>query len=247
MAAAARTKAKAKAPKVARAVSSLEWWALEPDIPKREPARARLTLNGKETKRFAAVLQQVVAGAERSNSRPVLNCVQMQTAGGLRLATADGYRLAVAEYRPGLKGTKNKASTILARPALYSCDSVLAIAKVFKGTSPEGWASLEVKRAGDKRTLYAANDKGEAVQAGEQYGNFPRWRPLVPTSRAAAPMAINARYLQWATRFCKAVHADGDGIVRIRHLDASGPARFDAFSNDYRGMALVMAMRVAVD
>ena len=193
------------------------------------------------------MLRQVVAGAERTNYRPVLNCVQMQTAEGLRLVTADGFRLAIAEYRPGLKGAKNKASNILARPALYSCDGVLGIAKVFQSVAAEGWALLEVKRVGDKRSLYASNDKGEAAHAGEQGGNFPRWRTLLPTKKTTEPVALNAKYLQWATRFCKAVHADGDGIVRIRHLNHAGPARFDAFSNDYRGVALVMAMFVAVE
>ena len=240
-----RKKVKAKAPEVAKA-AVFEWWAIEPDIPKREPTRATLTLHGKEAKRFAEVLRQVVDGAERSNSRPVLNCVQMQTTNGLRLVTADGYRLTVAEYRPGLKGAKGKTSNILARPALYSCDSVLAIAKVFRGTSPDGSASLEVKRDGRERTLHATNDKGEAVDALEQGGNFPRWRTLVPTEKEAVPAALNARYLQWVTRFCKAIHCNGDGIVIIRCLGATTPARFDASSDTYRGMAVVMPMYVEV-
>ena len=248
MAAETKTKTKvAKGKKAKGGVAKLpaEWWAIVPDIPKREPTRATLTLRGKAAKQFGEVLKQVVdcAAPDRAG-RPVLNCVQMQTAGGLRLVTADGFRLAVAEYRPGLKGAKNKVSNILARPALFSAESVLAISKVFRGT--KGWAILEVKRSGLRRTLHATNDKGEAVHADEQDGEYPRWQTLVPTEKALEPIALNAKFLQWVPRFCKAIHADGDGVVLIRHLDAHGPARFGATSNDYRGVALVMAMYVEV-
>ena len=239
---------KAKAPKTKKAqtkAAKAEWWATEPVIPKREPAKATLTLNAKEAKRFAEVLLRVVDATGRDDSRAVLKCVQMQTIGGLRLVAADGYRLAVAEYRPGLRGARNKVSNILARPALFPSASVLGIAKVLKGTSGgRGWATLEVKRRGDKRTLGVSNDKGEAVLAGEQSGNFPNWRKLPPTEQEAEPAAMNGKYLQWVARFCKAITCDEGGIVLIRRLSANGPGRFDATSDDYRGVAVTMPIWV---
>ena len=244
---------KAKAPKAKVAKpEGIQWWEIEPVVPKREPVVATLTLSGgKEAKRFGEVLKQVVDCSAKDDSRPVLNCVQMQTVdgyrsqpAGLQFIAADGFRLAVAEYRPGLKDTKGKASNILARPALFSGASVLAIAKVLKGTTAQAMATLEVKRGSLQRTLVATNDKGESAQAVEQSGSFPNYRKLIATDKAAEPAALNSKYLQWAARFCEVV---GDNaIVRISHLHATNPARFDASSDDYRGVAVVMPMYVSI-
>ena len=220
-----------------------EWWANVPKKRKKEPTLAAIELPSPKTaKRFAEVLLRLCDATAPDDSRPALQCVQMQTAGGLRLVTADGFRLAVAEYIPGLRTAKNKASNILARPALFQSVNVEAIATVLKRVSPKGWARLEVKRLGEKRTLSAINDKGEAAVADEQAGKFPDWTKLVPTEKAAAPATLNAKYLQWAGRFCQALDGDGWGMARITHLQPSKPARFDAFSNDYRGLAVIMPM-----
>ena len=238
-----RTRAKKPKPKA----GNEEWWQFEPAIPKREPARATLKLaSGKEAKRFADVLKQVVGGAGQNNGRPVLQCIQMQTAKGLRLVAADGFRLAVAEYRPGLTSANNKASPILARSALFHRDNVLEIAKVLGGTSPTGGATLEVRRTGRKRTLWAVNDKGLTAHADERVGTFPSWPELVPTEKATEPAALSAKSLRWAALFCKAITCEGDGIVQIRHLGAATPARFGATSDTYRGVAVVMPMMVDV-
>ena len=235
-----------------------EWWAFEPPIPKEEPTRATIEFAGpkarKAAKHFAEVLEQVAVAAAPDDSRPAWKCVQMQTAGGLRLVTTDGFRLAAAEYIPGLMDadlsrtvhTKGRVSDILARPAMFSSVHVRAIAKVLKRVSPKGEATLEVNRAGEMRTLAAHNDKGESAMAVEQAGNFPNWRKLVPTETAAAPAALNAEYLQWAGRFCEAIDGDGWGIVRVRHLQPDKPARIDARSDDYRGICLIMPMYVNV-
>ena len=225
-----------------------EWWAKVPKKPKKEPTLATIELPSPKTaKRFAEVLLRLCDATVPDDSRPALLCVQMQTAGGLRLVTADGYRLAVAEYRPGLRTAKNKASNILARPALFQSVNVEAIAMVLKRVSPRGWARLKVKRDGAKRALSAVNDKGEAAIADEQAGKFPDWPKLVPTEKAAAPAALNAKYLQWAGRFCEAITCDtGGGIARIRHLHPEKPARFDARSDDYRGIAVIMPMWVNI-
>ena len=237
-----RTKAKKAKTKASKAE---EWWQFEPAIPKREPARATHTLKGGgDAKRFADVLKKVVDVTSRDDSRPVLQCIQMQTAKGLRLVSADGYRLAVAEYMPGLRGANNKTSSILARSAMFHRDKVLAIAKVIGDTSPMGRATLEVKRVGLIRTLYATNDKGSSALATEHNGSFPDWLKLVPTEKAAEPAAMNAKFLQWVALFCKAITCEGDGIVRIRHLGGTTPARFDASSGIYRGLAVVMPMYV---
>ena len=228
--------------------SEVEWWALQPDIPKEEPTLGRIEFKSrKAAKLFAEVLVQVVAAAWQEDSRPALQCVQMQTVEGLRLVTADGFRLAVAEYRPGLRDAENKGSNILARPALFSVEGVRAVAKVLKGASPKGWAKIEVKRDGKERTLSAFNDKGEHAHFSEQAGSFPDWKKLPPTEKAAAPAALNATYLQWVGRFCKAITCNGDGIVRISHLAHDKPARFDAESDAYRGIAVVMPMWVTVE
>ena len=220
-----------------------EWWANVPKKPKKEPTLATIEFPSPKTaKRFAEVLLRLCDATAREDSRPALLCVQMQTAGGLRLVTADGYRLAVAEYIPGLRTAKNKASNILARPALFQSVNVEAIATVLKRVSPKGWARLKVKRDGAKRTLSAVNDKGEAAVADEQAGKFPDWPTLVPTEKAAEPASLNAPFLQWAGRFCQAIDGDGWGMVRITHLHPEKPARFDAFSNDYRGLAVIMPM-----
>ena len=218
-----------------------EWWEFVPIIPPKEPTLATIEFKGpKAAKCFAEVLLQLSDATAPDDIRPALNCVQMQTAGGLRLVTADGYRLAVAEYRPGLRTAKNKGSNILARPALFQSVNVLAIATVLKRVSPKGWARLEVNRHGENRTLSAVNDKGEAAIADEQAGKFPDWPKLVPTEKAAAPASLNAKYLQWAGRFCQAIDVDGYGKVRITRLHPGKPARFDAFSADYRGLAVIM-------
>ena len=244
--------------KVETKAGEVEWWVLDPAIPKIEPTRAAIEFKGpkarKAAKRFAEVLEQVAVAAAPDDSRPSLQCVMMQTAGGLRLVTADGFRMAAAEYRPGLMDadpsrtvhTKNKVSDILARPAMFYSVSVRVIAKVLKRVSPKGWAALEVTRDGEERTLSVINDKGESAMAVEQALNFPRWQKLVPTKKAAAPAALNATYLQWAGSFCEAITCDGGGIARIRHLQPDKPARFDASSDDYRGLAVIMPMYVNV-
>ena len=225
-------------------VDSAEWWAEVPDIPDPEPTLASITFNnGEEARRFGTVLQRVVDATEREESRPVLNCVQMQTAQGLRFVAADGFRLGVAEYRPGLRDADNKVSDILARPVLFDRTDVLAISKVLKSTLVKGRATLEVRRDGEQRTLVATNDKGETATASEQPGAFPDWRQLVPTELETEPAALNAWYLQWAARFCEALN-DDSGAARITRLHPTKPARIDAISDEYRGIAVVMPMFV---
>ena len=227
-----------------------EWWEFKPTEPKKEPTLATIEFKGpkgpKAAKDFAKVLLRLCDATAPDDSRPSWQCVMMQTAGGLRLVTADGFRMAAAEYRPGLMDAENKVSNILARPAMFYSVSVRVIAKVLKRVSPKGWAALEVTRDGEERTLSVINDKGESAMAVEQALNFPRWQKLVPTEKAAAPAALNAKYLQWAGRFCEAITCEGGGIARIRHLQPDKPARFDASSDDYRGLAVIMPMYVEV-
>ena len=130
-------------------VVSAEWWAQVPDVSEPEPTLASITFNsGEEARRFGTVLQRVVDATAAAEARPVLNCVQVQTAQGLRFVAADGFRLGVAEYRPGLRDADDKVSDILARPALFHKTDVLAISKVLRGTlvKPEstegqGWTA----------------------------------------------------------------------------------------------------------
>ena len=136
-----------------------------------------------------------------------------------------------------------KVSDILARPVLFHKRDVLAISKVLRGTLVKGNASLVVNRDADQRTLIAANDKGETATASEQLGTFPDWRRLIPTEFEADPAALNAWYLQWAARFCEALN-DDSGAARIIHLHPTKPARIDAVSDEYRGIAVVMPMFV---
>ena len=225
-------------------VDSAEWWGQVPDIPDPEPTLATTTFNsGKEARRFGTVLQRVVDATAKEESRPVLNCVQVQTVGGLRFAAADGFRLGVAEYRPGLRDAENKVSGILARPVLFDKTDVLAISKVLRGTLVKGRATLEVRRDGEQRTLIATNDKGETATASEQPGTFPNWRQVIPTELETEAAALNAWYLQWAGRFCEALTGDS-GAARIIHLHPTKPARIDAISDEYRGIAVVMPMGV---
>ena len=91
--------------------------------------------------------------------------------------------------------------------------------------------------------MIAANDKGETATASEQPGTFPNWRQLIPTEFEAEPAALNARYLQWAGRFCEVLD-DGAGVARITRLHPDQPARIEAISDDYRGIAVVMPMFV---
>ena len=222
----------------------VEWWAVLPNIPKKEPTKGTIEFKSRKAARlFAEVLLRVGDATAKEDSRPGLQGIQMQTAKkGLRLASTDGFRLAVAEYRPGLRTAKDKESNILARPALFRNVSVLGIAKVLKRASPNGWATLEVTRDGKKRTLSAINDRGEGVSADELVESFPDWRKLPPTEIAAEPVTLSPSYLQWAGGFCEAINCEGGGMLQIRYLDKLSPARFDASSNDYRGMALVMPM-----
>ena len=57
------------------------------------------------------------------------------------------------------------------------------------------------------------------------------------------PAALNAWYLQWAARFCEVLN-DDSRAVRITRLHPSQPARIDAISDEYRGVAVVMPMFV---
>ena len=150
----------------------------------------------------------------------------MQTAGGLRLKSRRyGFRLAVAEYIPGLRTAKNKVSNILARPALFQSVNVEAIATVLKRVSPKGWARLKVKRDGAKRTLSAINDKGEAASADDAGREVPRLAKARPDRKGgSAPAILNAKYLQWAGRFCQAIDGDGWGTGQ-NHALAPGEAR----------------------
>ena len=221
-----------------------EWWAQVPDIPDPEPTLATITFtDGHQARRFGTVLQRVVDATAPEESRPVLNCVEVQTVGGLRLVAADGFRLGVAEYRPDLRDAENKVSDILARPALFDKTDVLAISKVLRGTLAKDRATLEVRRDGEQRTLIAANDKGQTANASEQPGTFPNWRQLIPTELETEAAALNAWYLQWAGHFCEALTGDS-GAARIIHLHPTKPARIDAISDEYRGIAVVMPMLV---
>ena len=225
-------------------MDSAEWWEQVPDVSEPEPTLASITFNsGEEARRFGTVLQRVVDATAPEGSRPVLNCVQVQTAQGLRFVAADGFRLGVAEYRPGLRDAGDKVSDILARPVLFDKTDVLAISKVLRSTLVKGNASLVVNRDAEQRTLIAANDKGETATASEQLGTFPDWRRLIPTEFEAEPAALNARYLQWVGRFCEALN-DDSGAARIIYLHPTKPARIDTISDDYRGIAVVMPMFV---
>ncbi len=225
-------------------VDSVGWWAQVPEVSEPEPTLATITFNsGEEARRFGTVLQRVVDATAREESRPVFNCVEVQTVGGLRLVAADGFRLGVAEYRPGLRDADNKVSDILARPALFDRTDVLAISKVLRSTLVKGNAALVVNRDEEQRQLIATNDRGETATASEQPGTFPNWRQLIPTELETEPAALNAWYLQWAARFCEAVN-DDSGAVRIIHLHPTEPARIDAISDEYRGIAVVMPMFV---
>ena len=229
--------------KVKTKADVVEWWAVLPNIPKKEPTKATIKFDSqKDASLFAEVLLRVGDAVATEDSRPGLQGIQMQTAKGLRLVSTDGFRLAVAEYRPGLRTAKDKESNILARSALFRNVSVRAIAKVLKRVSRKGWAALEVTRDGEKRTLSVVNDKGEGAFADELVESFPDWRKLPPTEIAAEPVTLSPSYLQWAGRFCEAIACEAGGMLQIRYLDKLNPARFDACSNDYRGMALVMPM-----
>ena len=223
---------------------SAEWWAQVPDVSDPEPTLATIAFNsGEEARRSGTVLQRIVDATAPEESRPVLNCVQVQTVGGLRFVAADGFRLGVAEYRPGLRDADHGVSDILARPALFDRTDVLAISKILRSTLVKGNASLVVNRDGEQRQLIAANDKGETATASEQPGTFPNWRQLIPTELEAEPAALNAWYLQWVGRFCEALN-DDSGAARIIHLHPTKPARIDTISDEYRGIAVVMPMFV---
>ena len=227
-------------------VDSAEWWAQVPDMPDPEPTLATIKFNnGEEARRFGTVIQRVVDATAKEESRPVLNCVEMQTAQGLRFVASDGFRLGVAEYRPGLRDAENKVSDILVRPVLFDKTDVLAISKVLRRTLVKGNASVVVRRDGEQRTLVAANDKGQTATASEQPGTFPDWRQLIPTELETEPAALNAWYLQWAARFCEALN-DDSGAARIIHLHPTKPARIDTISDEYRGIAVVMPMFVEI-
>ena len=145
--------------KVETKAGEVEWWVKDPVIPRKAPTRATIEFKGpkarKAAKRFAEVLEQVVAAAAPAwnDSRPSLQCVMMQTAGGLRLVTADGFRLAAAEYRPGLMDSRSGPHSPHQEQGLgypgaarhvLPCLNVRAIANVLKRVSPKGWATLEV-------------------------------------------------------------------------------------------------------
>lgn len=94
--------------------TKVEWWAEVPDVPDPEPTLATITFHrGEEARRFGTVLQRVVDATAKEESRPVLNCVQMQTAQGLWFAAADGFRLGVAEYRPVLERARTQLPVVV--------------------------------------------------------------------------------------------------------------------------------------
>ena len=155
-----------------------------------------------EPERLREALEHVVFAAATDDSRPVLTGVDFAIGPqGIRLAAADGFRLAV--FQLDLAGAGQEREVIVPARALGELSRLLAEAQ-----QP---ARMTVN-AGQTQVLF---DLGHATLiANLIQGTFPNYQQLIPASSATRTVVAVDGFKQ-ETRLASIFARDGSGIVRL--------------------------------
>ncbi len=147
-------------------------------------------------------LEHVVFAAATDDSRPVLTGVDFAIGpSGIRLAAADGFRLAV--FRLDLEGAGQEREVIVPARALGELSRLLAEA--------ERPVRMTVNNA-QTQVLF---DLGHATLiANLIQGTFPNYQQLIPAS-SATHTEVTVKEFQQETRLASIFARDGSGIVRL--------------------------------
>ena len=187
-----------------------------------------------------AMLDQVLIGCARDDSRPVLTGVKATIADGtLTLASADGFQL-----------------WVLSTPCTGPDASAILDASTLKGSLPALRAAIKAagKYDADRKTVtltlgeHASIDTGAArIALLAIAGTFPNYGALIPAiesyaSDAGCHIALNGGYLAKIAG-AAAKYGDSD-IIRMRTTTPSSPMRLDWKATDWTAIAVVMPMFV---
>jgi len=186
------------------------------------------------------MLDQVLIGCARDDSRPVLTGVKVTIAEGtLTLASADGFQL-----------------WVLSAPCTGPDASAILDASTLKGSLPALKSAIKAagKYDANRTTItltlgeHASIDTGAArIALLQVQGTFPNYSQLIPAlesyaSDAGCHIALNGGYLAKIAG-AAAKYGDSD-IIRIRTTTPSSPMRLDWKSEDWTAIAIVMPMFV---
>ena len=155
-----------------------------------------------EAPRLRTAIAQTVFSAATDDSRPVLTGVHFHfTAGSLRLAAADGFRLSV--HTMPIDSKVERAVIVPAR-ALGELGRLL-------GEAAEGKVAITFNPAGTQVQF----DVGHArLTANLIQGTFPNYEQLIPAQRATRTEVSVSEFMR-ETRIASIFARDGSGIVRI--------------------------------
>jgi len=187
-----------------------------------------------------AMLDQVLIGCARDDSRPVLTGVKATIADGtLTLASADGFQL-----------------WVLSTPCQGADAIAILDASTLKGSLPALKAAIKAagKYDADRATItltlgeHASIDTGAARIALLQIqGAYPNYGALIPTlesyaTDAGCHIALNGGYLSKIAG-AAAKYGDSD-ILRMRTTTPKSPMRLDWKAESWTAIAVVMPMFV---
>ena len=155
-----------------------------------------------EPERLREALEHVVFAAATDDSRPVLTGVDFAIGPqGIRLAAADGFRLAV--FQLDLAGAGQEREVIVPARALGELSRLL--------TEAQQPARMTVNAA-QTQVLF---DLGHAtLVANLIQGTFPNYQQLIPASSATRTVVAVDGFKQ-ETRLASIFARDGSGIVRL--------------------------------
>jgi len=157
-----------------------------------EPAALRLAIG------------QVVFAAATEDSRPVLTGVQADFAeGGLTLAAADGFRLAVHKTKLPQPLAEDMALIIPAK-SLIELNRLLA----------DQEEAIEIT-INSSRSQILFNLKGVQIVSQLISGAFPNYSQLIPQSHNTRAVVSHSDFLR-ATKSASIFARDGSGIVRVQ-------------------------------
>jgi len=190
-----------------------------------------------------AMIDQVLHGVARDDSRPVLTGVHVKIEDGtLTMASADGFQL-----------------WVLSAPCHGASASAILTADTLKATLPALKAAIKAagKYDSDRTTVTLAIGEHCAIDTGvariallQVEGTYPNYSQLIPTlesyaSDAGCHIALNGTYL---AKIAAAAAKYGDsGILRMRTTTPSSPMRCDWKSDKWNATAVVMPMFVNWD
>ena len=168
-----------------------------------------------DPERLRQALDHVVFAAATDDSRPVLTGVHFAISGdGIRLAAADGFRLAVYSLELPDAGAQEREVIVPAR----------ALGELARLLGDAGQAVSMTINAAQTQVLF---DLGHATLIAQLIqGTFPNYQQLIPSSSTTRTEVSIAEFRR-ETRIASIFARDGSGIVRLIASpgDNGGPGR----------------------